>query len=504
MTLAVLGLLLLLLLRVFHKDDKRSEEAQLDLKLSLKLCAWLLLAGMVVYALGALRQGELYLLIPPLLLFGLLMQPMFLVEDVLLPRGLAKWTYRVATVLLWSSADRRGQALLYANLALLRAPSHRDLRDDEAFLLGKQKLLPGGAAALLAAALQVARREGIGSITPLLRCLDSVDPTVKPAWAMAVAHELLLVDAVRIGDWQRVKTLATEEFDTPLSTFLQACADVFVTPDGKSPPVARDRLYWLWLRAPRKQHLLWLLEQAQKWKPKQTDGTRSSESQNIMAERPRIEAALEQLGRLWLTEPHLLLPEQLRTVGESWDAALKDKELERLLLTRGLSLGISGAEHKALDTLRSQVVSTLRSYLSPGTMPLHKLFPGGEPSTKSVLAEAAQQVRAGLLEQFEGQTNKLEERTQDKRSLPWLDEWREWAQIRDSYQKIEDFGGQEARRLAWTSLHRQANNWACWLWNARSEKVLANAVFRFLLRESEALGDERTAQLAKKNVGSGL
>ena len=62
----------------------------------------------------------------------------------------------------------------------------------------------------------------------------------------------------------------------------------------------------------------------------------------------------------------------------------------------------------------------------------------------------------------------------------------------------------EARRLAWTSLHRQANNWACWLWNARSEKVLANAVFRFLLRESLAIGDDRTAQLAKKNVGSGL
>ncbi|HND09297.1 MAG TPA: hypothetical protein PLY80_02625, partial [Pseudomonadota bacterium] len=173
MTLAVLGLLLLFLLRAIHflqvmnKDDQRSEEGQQDLKLSLKLCGWLLFAGSLVYALESLRHGEVYWLILPLLLLSLLWRPMFIVLDVLVPRGLAKWTYRTAMLLLWASADRRGQALLYANLALLRAPSHRDVRDDEAFLLEKQKQLPGGAAALLAAALQVARREGIQSIVPL-------------------------------------------------------------------------------------------------------------------------------------------------------------------------------------------------------------------------------------------------------------------------------------------------------------------------------------------------
>ncbi len=505
MTLAVLGLLLLILLRLLHREDKRSEESQLDLRLSLKLCGWLLLAGSVVYALGSLRQGDVFWLIPPLILFVLLAQPMMLVEDVLLPRGLAKWTYRAALVVLWASTDRRGQALLYANLALLRAPRHRDLRADEAYLEEKQKQLPGGAAALLAHALQLARREGIAAIVPLLRCLDSVDPSVKPSWAMAVAYEILLVDAVRIGDWPKVQALATKEYATPLSEFLVTCADIFVErPEPKEPRMARDRLYWLWLRAPQKQHLLWLLEQAQKYEPQKADHARQMSTEKMTADRPPIEVALMLQSLMLQREPHLVPPDHLLALGAAWDLALADKGLERMILTRALSLGISGAEQRAKDTLRSQVVDTIRSYLGVGTVPLSKLFPDGKLPQKSVLADAVVKVRAELLEHFEGQTTKLEERTQDKRSLPWLDEWREWAKVRESYQKIEDFGGPEARRLAWTSLHRQANNWACWLWNARSEKVLANAVFRFLLREAEALGDERTAQLAKKNVGSGL
>ena len=78
MTLAVLGLLLLFLLRAIHflqvmnKDDQRSEEGQQDLKLSLKLCGWLLFAGSLVYALESLRHGDVYWLILPLLLLSLL------------------------------------------------------------------------------------------------------------------------------------------------------------------------------------------------------------------------------------------------------------------------------------------------------------------------------------------------------------------------------------------------------------------------------------------------
>jgi hypothetical protein len=514
-TLLIIGALVALVLRKLwtKNGDGEQAESQEDFRLSLQIGGWLLLLGSLVYALGELPRGGVGWLLIPLGLFLLLLRPLLLVEEVFLPRGWVKATYRGARIGLWASRDRRGQALLYANLALLRAPKHHDPRDDEAYLTERQKQLPGGAASLLAASLLLARREGLPAVVPLLRCLDSVDPSVKPAWAMAVASELLIVDAVRLGDWPKVRRLSAESPSTPLLAFLSACAQVFV-PELEAgqpvPPLSRDRLYWLWLKAPQKQHLWWLLEKAQDHSPgrptnpQQKQPPSSARSGDNMADPPRLDAALAALGRLWQTDALRVTPEQLRLVGDKWDRALVDKATERLLLTRALSLAIPGTEQKTQQALRTQVVATLRSYLGQGAVPIRKLFPDGKLPQPSVLAEAALQVRAELLEQFESATTQLEERTTDKRELPWLDEWREWAQVRDTYQRIEDFGGPEARRLAWTSLHRQANNWACWLWNARSEKVLANAVFRFLLREAEALGDDRSAQLAKKNVGSGL
>lgn len=513
MILAVLAALLLLYWlfgRPAPSDSHKAPERQ-ELRLALRVLGWLLWLGCLSYALGRTLDGGfgwLWLLLP-LGLLGPLLRPLYLVDDLLVPRGLVRFTYRAMLVLMWWSPERRGHALLYAYRAFLRAPRHRDLRTDEAYLEERAKKLSGGAVSLVAAALLLAQREGLAAAVPLVRCLDSVDDTVKPGWAMAVAQELVLVELMRLGEWSKVRVLTAQGPGSPLLDFVDACARVFVPtlpgdPAGPiEPPPSRDRLYWLWLKAPQKQHLLWLLDKAQDHKP-QAAGNAVPTASELPTDKPKLEAALTALGTLWKIEPHLVGPEHLRKVGLLWDAALCDKDTERLLLTRALSLSIPGSEHKALSSLRTQVVETLRSYLGGGQLPIARLFPEGRLPSQGVLVDAVLAVRAELLEQFESATGQLEERTTDQRALPWLDEWREWAAIRDAYQRLEDFGGSEARRLAWTSLHRQANNWACWLWNARSEKVLANAVFRFLLRESLALGDDRTAQLAKKNVGSGL
>lgn len=513
MTLAVLAALLLVgfLFGKLGPSDPTEAPEREDFRLALRVLGWLLWLGCLSYAIGKTLAGGfgwLWLLMP-IVLLGPLLRPLYLVDELLVPFGLVRATYRTMLVMMWWSAERRGHALLYAYRAFLRAPSHRDLRADEAYLEERAKKLSGGAVSLIAAALQLTQREGLAAAVPLVRCLDSVDETVKPGWAMAVAQELQLVDLLRLGDWSKIRALTQACQQSPLIAFVDACAKVFVptlpgAPSGPiEPPPSRDRLYWLWLRAPQKQHLLWLLDKVQDEKP-QAAGNAVQTASELPTDKPKLEAALTALGKLWKIEPHLVGPEHLRKVGLLWDAALSDKDTERLVMTRALTLTVPGSEQKALLALRSQVVETLRSYLGGGQMPIVKLFPEGRMPSQGVLAEAVLAVRAELLEQFESATNQLEERTTDQRSLPWLDEWREWAAIRDAYQRIEDFGGSEARRLAWTSLHRQANNWACWLWNARGEKVLANAVFRFLLRESLALGDDRTAQLAKKNVGSGL
>ena len=162
-TLAVLGLLLLFFCarftfcRVMNKDDQRSEEGQQDLKLSLKLCGWLLFAGSLVYALESLRHGEVYWLILPLLLLSLLWRPMFIVLDVLVPRGLARWDVSDGDAALWASADRRGQALLYANLALCARRATAMSATTKRFCW-KTKAVPGGGGAVGGSVARLAAR----------------------------------------------------------------------------------------------------------------------------------------------------------------------------------------------------------------------------------------------------------------------------------------------------------------------------------------------------------
>ena len=102
-----------------------------------------------------------------------------------------------------------------------------------------------------------------------------------------------------------------------------------------------------------------------------------------------------------------------------------------------------------------------------------------------------------FLEQFEAQTNKLEERTQDKRSLPWLDEWREG---RRSASRIKDRrlwrNGSAAAGVDITaSAGEQLGLLAV---ECAQRKVLAMRCFVSCCVESDALGDERTSQLAKR------
>ena len=153
MILLTIGLVLALILsKLWRKDDEQTEPKSEDLRLSLRLAGWLLFFGSSVYALGQLSHGAVQWLLVPLGLLLLLQRPMFLVQQVFLPKGWVKWTYRGALLSLWLAPDRRGQALLYGNLALLRAPLHHDPRADEEYLAAHQKKLPGGAASLVAAA----------------------------------------------------------------------------------------------------------------------------------------------------------------------------------------------------------------------------------------------------------------------------------------------------------------------------------------------------------------
>ena len=62
----------------------------------------------------------------------------------------------------------------------------------------------------------------------------------------------------------------------------------------------------------------------------------------------------------------------------------------------------------------------------------------------------------------------------------------------------------DLRRLSFPRVNAEVCHLAVWLFNVRGQRALANAMFRWLLAEAEAVGDERAASLARDNLACGV
>ena len=121
------------------------------------------------------------------------------------------------------------------------------------------------------------------------------------------------------------------------------------------------------------------------------------------------------------------------------------------------------------------------------------------PLDSQSLTRAAAIVREEILANVELGFSTLEERTEAKRGLPSIDEWREFLALRQLHSELAQTGGLAVRQLAFPNLHHAACNHAAWLWNERNEYVMANAIFRWLLAEATIVGDERAIELQRAN-----
>ncbi len=512
MSVGALGIIVWLVYRALvHNRSAGEPGTRNNLGLVLAIVVWVLVGGMMLGWAVQLRAGELAAL--PKLLVGLVvLLPWPVVRLVLLPLGLLRTAYYMSFLcLLRFQDDRRGGALLVGAWALLRASQRAESQSGPAlrFLekrLHRLKKLRG--AAVVAMGLSAARRGELEAARALLESAFNLHPAACPQWALELAGEWLTVDAVALGSWPRVSAHASGARPrSPLTRFLRACADRFVTTDEPTlaPPTDLS-LSLLWLRAPHRRATWPLLQRARLSRPQPPPSpapTPSASRPELPA--PELPAALRELALLLLAPSSALTQEQLLQVCRSFDAALQSPATLRRLTERALILGQSGPE-AALRELRAQVASMIGARLREAALPIDQLLattPAGQ-RISDLAAEAAQAVRSQLLEEIEQACDALHDRTTDKRELPVEDEWREWAALRARYQRVCRLGGLTIRRLAWGPLHREVCNWAVWLWNERHHKVLANAVFRFLLTEAEELQDDTRISLARKNVNCGI
>ncbi len=515
MTLTAIGFCVWVVYRALRslREDTTTNDSPVALVFA--LVVWLLGGGFVLKWAAELWSGSLAAL--PKLLVGLIvLLPWPVLRFVLMPLGLVRTAYYFAPLcLLRFQEDLRGGALLLATWTLLQRPA-TPTSTAAAFIekrLARVKPLRG--AGVVAIALLAAHRGELATTRALLGTFTHLDPTICPAFTYRITKEWLCVDAVARGDWPQVRKLtARRQLYLPLTRFLGSCAARFLplpaspvpdttpsTPESAPPPPPRPfTLWWHWLRAPYHQATWPLLQRALRSQPQAAGDPVAKLLTPPPATPSDLRAALAALVALQSTPTTSLTQEQILQACRSWETALTSPATHLQVAKRTLSLG-QGDPGATLRELRTQVASAIGARLRDAGLPIAKLL---DPAAPPLAATAAHAVRTQLIEEVETTCSALHDRTIDKRALPAPDEWREWAALLARYQRVCDLGGLPVRRLAWGPLYHEACNWACWLWNERQEKVLANAVFRFLLHEAEELHDENRITLARKNVASGI
>ncbi len=120
------------------------------------------------------------------------------------------------------------------------------------------------------------------------------------------------------------------------------------------------------------------------------------------------------------------------------------------------------------------------------------------------LGVAARQVRDEVLSELELACQAISARAEQKRPLAPADEWREWQSLRDTAERAFRTGGRPFQRMAFPAFERSITSLACWLYNIRHERALANAMFRWLHVQACAGEDAEAKTLQLRNMNCSL
>jgi hypothetical protein len=457
------------------------------------LLGLLALAGGTAAGMAALEGQPLELLVALPLLLTLLF-PWRLIRRSFVPLGQIRAAHLSARLVeAGFGNDPAGGAAMAAAMALIHKTnaSDEDVQWVEEQVAQAAPLRPCG---LVAAALLRARVEDREGARLLLRSVEELRFSQAPALAFLVAREWLAADAAERGTWGEIPPLAAAPgfLHTSRATlFLGAVAARLLRRPGAP---SDERLWALWLLAPARRRTRPLLRRALASSRLPLALVESVEVPCKSEATDALQEALALQVRAWSGAPSL---DDLTRLGDAWDRALQDPALARRLLDRSVELGVQEV-HKVQGQLQQLAASQIAEQARVQRLPL-----GAVPSPGATLQQATFLLRSGLLASLETSCDALRRRAVEKRPLPPADEWRAWLAIRASYEQLRALAGEEARRLAWPRVKDDLCKLAVWLWNERSEKTIAHAMFRWLLAEATALQDAEVIALQKKNVDCG-
>jgi hypothetical protein len=400
--------------------------------------------------------------------------PWALARHVTAPLGMVRLSFllgRMAEVTF--GRDPMGGAALASALALLRRPLPARVVWLDARLAA---LTQAGGAAVAAAGFRAAATGDLDGARVLLRSVGQISSADTPPVAARLAADWLAADAAERGAWEELATVVPA---TRTVRFLDA--------------LQKRQAVWLWwLIAPRR-HATWALvqqvlaEQAPVERATQPSAPAPREAHPYRdgGSADRLAGAIAAHLELHAAAP---LADRLAATAARWDAALEDPLVRGLAEERARALGVRAAP--ALASLASNVAEDLAELALAADRPLA----GGH----GIAGAAAARAREILLAEVELASRVLVAR--GTRRLPALVEWREALALEERCARVGRLAGLPARRLVFEEVHAALCPLACRLWNDREERPLADALFRWLLAEAEAVGNSRLAEHERRNV----
>ncbi len=398
----------------------------------------------------------------------------------------------------WSE-DRQGGAVLAAAWASYAKPIYDP--DDATWVENKLHALPSLAGAgVVAQGLLAANRGDRDEARQLMLSASSLRNDDTPQLALTIAWDWLMADAAALGNWDEVVRLGhCNREPSPQARFLTVvAARLYQQP---SPPDIN--LIALWFRAGKRRDTLVWRDRAlacprilyAKRQPKSTGAQDDPQPEGTPLQRALARhAQLRREGPVWLR----LRPHKLAELVTAWEGVFAGDSLLEHLRRRVLNLEAPLDPAEVLARYRKQVCEDIADYAEAAGLSLVDTVGTDEP--ESFAAEAIRVLRSRLLVTVEQLCDTLHNRVRGGREKLPIDEWREWTQLRESCEHATKIGGMDARRVLFPQVHAACCAHGVWLWNERKQYALAMPIFRWLLQEAEAVGDEAAIELQRKNA----
>ena len=395
-----------------------------------------------------------------------------------LPR-VAYWAVRICWPL-GLIKDLEAGGVIYGALALVRKGA-----SDEAIRWLEQRLRdaqPAQGVGVVAAGLLAALRKDDNLARCLFAMADRMDKRLISRSVRTIARDWLVVDAARVGNWQRVIRLGRGGSSWLRWSYSMARIGERLTGDPRA-----WRAWQLWpcfLLAPRRRATYPLLRRALAVPVRRSA---QADATPTFAELP---LALGGLARA------IDGPGDGEALARSIDAV--DRQLDSMrdaIEQRLKALGGRGDAGAILSAFRQRLIDLVIPLIE------HDPYLAREAQQSSIMEQAVWQVRRRLFGDVEARCKDYRERTQERSALDLIPEWEAWAMLNGSANQLLELDP-DVESVLFQTVFASVCNFAAFQHNGRKRIALAHDMFIWLLRH--ARNDLQARQLLAKNVQAGI